>query len=72
MSDCGGCKGLGAHSPRCHTQPGFFWRRLRDQADSLGDQIGSNAPDLANTAYALAAHLHARELTEIDQARSDQ
>lgn len=65
-NDCGGCKGLGAHSPRCHTQPGYHWRRLRDQAGSLGDQIGSNAPALANAAYALAAQLHVLERIEID------
>lgn len=60
MRDCGGCKGLGAHSPRCHTQPGYFWRRLADDAESLGDNIGSNDYEAANTAYALAGRFRKR------------
>lgn len=54
---CGGCEGRGAHSPRCLTQPGSLWRRLYDRADSLGDAIGPNDIELANSAYTLAARL---------------
>ncbi|QNL30575.1 hypothetical protein SEA_SPEEDDEMON_1250 [Gordonia phage SpeedDemon] len=57
---CGGCRGLGAHSPRCWTQPGFEWKRLADKAEALGDQIGANDHEAANTAYALAARFRAR------------
>jgi hypothetical protein len=63
MSDeraCGGCNGLGAHSRRCHTQPGFLWRIFEDKAEELGDLIGSNDPEAANTAYALAARMRAK------------
>ena len=57
--ECGGCRGHGAHSPRCLTQPGFLWLRWKDTAESLGDSIGANDPGLANAAYALAAQLEA-------------
>jgi hypothetical protein len=55
--DCGGCQGKGAHSPRCHQQPGWLWRRLYARADSLGDAIGPNDIEAANLAYSLAARL---------------
>ena len=61
---CGGCEGLGAHSPRCTTQPGWHWRRLADQAEGLGDNIGANAPELANAAYALAGALRRKTKEE--------
>lgn len=54
---CGGCQGLGKHSPRCDTQPGWYWRRFADQARCLADAIGVNDPALANQAYALADDL---------------
>ena len=57
---CGGCRGLGGHSPRCHTQPGALWRRLADMAESLGDQIGGNDTTLANQAYDLMVSLRVR------------
>jgi hypothetical protein len=34
---CGGCRGLGGHSPRCVTQPGWRWRKAADGAESIGD-----------------------------------
>lgn len=52
--NCGGCKGLGAHSPRCPTQPGWQYKVMADQAESLGDRIGANDPGLANMAYHIA------------------
>lgn len=55
MTGCGGCSGLGAHSPRCRTMPGAHWKRLADQAGSLGDAIGASDTAAANTAYDLAA-----------------
>lgn len=58
--DCGGCKGLGSHSSRCLTQPGAMYRRLMDDAESLGDCIGSNDPGAANMAYAIAARMRDR------------
>ncbi len=58
--DRGGCKGQGAHSRRCHTQPGWFWHRLTDLAEELGDTIGSNDPESANMAYAIAGRMKAR------------
>lgn len=57
---CGGCLGLGAHSRRCRTQPGWFWYRLQDMADELGDLIGSNDPEAANMAYAVAGRMKAK------------
>ena len=57
---CGGCRGMGAHSPRCHTQPGSLWRRCADLAEALGDMIGSNSVELANEAYSLAFELRKR------------
>ena len=58
--DCGGCKGQGAHSRRCRTNPGWFWYRLQDMAEDLGDDIGSNDPESANMAYAIAGRCKAR------------
>lgn len=49
------------------TQPGWIWRRLYDQAEALGDAIGSNDPDAANMAYALAARLK-QHLDPVDTA----
>lgn len=77
VTDCGGCRGLGAHSPRCFTQPGFLWLRWKDQAEALGDGIGSNDPALANQAYALAADLErhwqrTRAVTETLAPEADQ
>jgi hypothetical protein len=57
---CGGCKGLGAHSRRCRTRPGWFWYRLQDDAECLGDMIGSNDCEAANMAYAIAVRMRAR------------
>lgn len=54
---CGGCKGLGAHSPRCHTQPGYLWRIRYELADSLGDMIGAHDIEAANMAYTIAAKM---------------
>ena len=68
---CGGCDGLGAHSRRCRTQPGWFWERLYDQADSLGDLIGSNDPESANMAYAIAARMKAKANTTATNTTQD-
>lgn len=54
---CGGCEGLGAHSPRCLTQPGSYWKRMADMADQLGDMIGANDMHAANSAYSIAARM---------------
>ncbi|WP_344784013.1 hypothetical protein [Gordonia caeni] len=35
--------------------PGAHWKRLADQAGSLGDAIGASDTAAANTAYDLAA-----------------
>lgn len=58
--DCGGCKGQGAHSRRCRTQPGWLWHRYEDMAEELADLIGSNDPESANMAYAIAGRMKAR------------
>jgi hypothetical protein len=55
--DCGGCKGQGAHSRRCRTQPGWLFIRLADQAEELADLIGSNDHAAANMAYAIQGRL---------------
>ena len=60
MSDCGGCRNLGAHSPRCHTQSGYRWVRWADIAESLGDQIGPNDMKLSTMAWVLAGELRLR------------
>lgn len=57
---CGGCEGLGSHSPRCTTQPGWHFQRLMDMADSLGDRIGANDMESANAAYRIAGRMRAR------------
>ncbi|AXH70504.1 hypothetical protein HOT75_gp117 [Gordonia phage Daredevil] len=69
-TDCGGCRGLGGHSPRCHTQPGAHWRRLEDLAERLGDSIGPNDMAAANMAYAVAGRMRARHREEVERARA--
>lgn len=66
---CGGCRGEGAFSSRCSTQPGGLWRRLADQAADLGDNIASNDPEAANMAYMLAGRF-AKKWAEIVAAAS--
>ena len=58
--DCGGCKGQGTHSRRCRTQPGWFWHRLEDLAEELGDLIGSNDVEAANMAYNIQGRMKAK------------
>lgn len=58
--DCGGCKGQGAHSRRCRTRPGWYFRRLQYMAEELGDYIGSNDHEAANMAYVIQARMRAR------------
>lgn len=53
MSNCGGCQGLGAHTLECRDPIGY----LAQMAESIGDQVGSNNPALANQAYALATRI---------------
>jgi hypothetical protein len=55
--DCGGCKGEGAHSRRCRTEPGWFWIRLADQAGDLAEMIGSNDIEAANMAYSVQGRM---------------
>lgn len=49
---CGGCAGLGAHSPCCPTQPGWAWRRAADAADHAASGA---TPSQQNEAWAVAA-----------------
>lgn len=57
---CGGCRGLGAHQKYCPRHPNYHpWRRLADQAEHIGDTIGSNDPAIANAAYSLSGRIRA-------------
>lgn len=67
--NCGGCRGLGAHSPRCITQPGFGWRKIADAADELGDMIGSSDTEMANQCYKMAARAAKRWLEAVEAAK---
>ncbi|WKW86422.1 hypothetical protein SEA_SHROOMBOI_36 [Mycobacterium phage ShroomBoi] len=51
---------IGAYSPMCVSQPGSMWRRLADQAEALGDVIGANDAEAANTVYRLAGRFMKR------------
>lgn len=64
LDPCGGCQGLGAHTRACRDPLGH----LADQIEGLGDQIGSNAPELANQAYRIAGTLR-RHGTHTDHER---
>lgn len=68
--DCGGCKnpGHGAHSRRCRTNPGWMWLRLQDMAEDLGDYIGSNDPEAANMAYAIAGRMKRKAAEKKEEA----
>lgn len=58
--NCGGCHALGAHAKYCPRHPNYHpWRQLADQAESIGDRIGSNDTGLANRAYALSGDIRA-------------
>lgn len=57
---CGGCRDLGAHARWCPEVVGHKASKLgqaSEQADALGDFIGSTDPALANAAYVLAMRL---------------
>lgn len=61
MTDCGGCQGLGSHRRHCPRSPTYNrWLELADQAEDLGDRIGSNDMGAANMAYGLAGRLRER------------
>lgn len=66
MSDyeCGGCEGLGAHSPRCTTRPGWRFRRWADEVGTLADEIGANDPVASNGLYAVRAVLLERATSD--------
>ena len=58
MSECGGCKGVGAHKRHCRRNPNYEYRlELADRLDSLGDAIGSNDPGSANLVYLAESRL---------------
>lgn len=76
MSDCGGCRGLGAHRRWCPVAVGrsaAFIGRLSQQAESLGDTVGPNEYGAANHLWAAAALLRekAARLRDEYQARDD-
>jgi len=58
--DCGGCEGVGRHRRWCAEVVGYgasLLGRFSQQAETLGDQIGSNNTRAANMAYSLASEL---------------
>jgi hypothetical protein len=60
VSDCGGCRGLGAHGRYCPRNPSFHpWRQLADMAEDIGDRLGGTDRGLANRAYSLAGAIRA-------------
>ncbi len=69
--DCGGCKGEGAHTRRCRTQPGWLWYRLEDLAEELADHIGSNDPEAANMAYSIAGRMKRKAEAALHPDRDD-
>lgn len=48
---CGGCDGLGGHSPRCPQSPGWVWRRLAAEAERIALHEAAT-PDEQNVAWA--------------------
>lgn len=55
---CGGCRGIGSHRRHCPRNPNYHpWLKLADDAENLGDSIGSNFPGLANRAYHISGAL---------------
>jgi hypothetical protein len=62
MSDCGGCKGEGAHKRWCPWIVGAAASRLgrqAEQAEALGDSVGPNCMGASNALYAAASQLRA-------------
>lgn len=58
---CGGCLGIGAHRKYCPHHPNWHpWRQLADRAEDIGDRIGSNDTEIANTAYYLSSMIRNR------------
>lgn len=58
---CGGCHGLGSHWRWCPVSVGYsasFIGQLAEEAESLGDRVGSNNPGAANHLYAAAGLLY--------------
>lgn len=59
-ADCGGCRGEGSHRRWCPEVVGHEAARLgrlAEEAESLGDRIGSNDPSAANRLYEMAEDL---------------
>lgn len=66
MNDCGGCQGNGAHKRWCEHAVGHsaaMYGRLSEEAEALGDRIGSNDPRSANLLYAASGRLRTIALT---------
>jgi hypothetical protein len=65
---CGGCLGKGSHRRWCPVLVGTEASRLgtwAEQAEGMGDQVGSNCPAAANHLYRASALLRARAREEI-------
>lgn len=60
MTECGGCAGLGAHVRWCPEKVGpraSALGRRSEQAEALGDAVGSLAPSEANGLYRISGEL---------------
>lgn len=69
MTECGGCRGLGNHQRHCRQNPDYTYaRQLADQAERIGDQIGSNNTGAANHCY-IAARLLMEQHRQIVEER---
>jgi len=68
MSDCGGCRGLGAHRRWCEVSVGWSAARLgtwSEQAEDLGDMVGPNCMLAANALYRAAGLLHDQAIKDM-------
>jgi hypothetical protein len=69
MSECGGCRGEGAHVRWCVNVVGHranWIGTASDRLEYLGDLIGSSDPALSNRCYALGEELMKRATAEAD------
>lgn len=75
MSDCGGCRGEGAHKRWCSKvvgvqayQRGTWAERL----ESLADEIGSNDMGAANKLYNLSGQFRTQALSMAERFKAGQ
>lgn len=71
--DCGGCEGKGAHRRWCPASVGHsasVFGQAAEEAEALGDRVGSNEMGAANLLYSASGRLRTLALARRDEWRA--